>query len=184
MTLSSFAHSSCALRKRFRDSNIIRIPCLQHIKQNYFTTLSPAPYSANSSYSYIWNSFLAYNNWILMKAETSVLHPAGWEIVISSFVRSGIIPQSAQQIPHISSNSQMFVHTPSYRQFRFRPIMFPFVIHTIAERPIIPIKIPWQSFIMSIRIKINIKRALSMLMSIEMSIIPYISTYTSPFWLL
>jgi len=29
---------------------------------------------------------------------------------------------------------------------------------------------------MSIRIKINIKRALSMLMSIEMSIIPYIST--------
>lgn len=33
MTLSSFAHSSCALRKRFRDSNIIRIPCLQHINK-------------------------------------------------------------------------------------------------------------------------------------------------------
>ena len=35
MTLSSFAHSSCALRKRFRDSNIIRIPCLQHIKRKF-----------------------------------------------------------------------------------------------------------------------------------------------------
>ena len=41
MTLSSFAHSSCALRKRFRDSNIIRIPCLQHINKNYFTTFIP-----------------------------------------------------------------------------------------------------------------------------------------------
>ncbi len=41
MTLSSFAHSSCALRKRFRDSNIIRIPCLQHIKQKLFHNFIP-----------------------------------------------------------------------------------------------------------------------------------------------
>ena len=54
----------------------------------------------------------------------------------------GIQAVSYTHLDVYKRQSQMFVHTPSYRQFRFRPIMFPFVIHTIAERPIIPIKIP------------------------------------------